>query len=254
MSQQTWNAETYAHHARFVPELTEAIVQLLSPKAGESLLDLGCGDGYLTARLAEKVGRIIGVDSSPSLVEAARKLGLDTRLLDARSIGKVPEFASAFDAVFSNATLHWIQDPDTVITAVSQVLKPGGRFVGEFGGEHCVAMICQALSQALARRGFDFAVLNPWYFPAAREYRARLEAGGFFVDYCEVVPRPTALPGEVKGWLETFALTFTSVLPQEQRSDFLDEVQADLKPHLCDADGRWTADYTRLRFCARLAI
>lgn len=253
MSHQTWNAETYAQNARFVPELAEAVVQLLAPQPGDILLDIGCGDGYLTARLAEKVARVTGVDSSVSLVEAARKIGLDIRLLDARRIGGVPEFLGAFDAVFSNATLHWIQDPDTVIAAVSRVLKPGGRFVGEFGGEGCVARIRWALDEALARRGFHFADLNPWYFPSASEYRDRLEANGFIVDYCEVIPRPTALPGEVKGWLETFALTFTSVLPSEQRDDFLEEVQALLKPYLCDSEGRWTADYTRLRFRAKLA-
>jgi hypothetical protein len=95
--------------------------------------------------------------------------------------------------------------------------------------------------------------LNPWYFPTAQEYREKLEAGGFQVQTCQVIPRPTALPGEVKAWLETFALAFTSVLPSEERSDFLDEVQAALKPHLCDATGHWTADYTRLRFSAKLA-
>jgi SAM-dependent methyltransferase len=155
-----------------------------------------------------------------------------------------------FDAVFSNATLHWVRDVDGAIAAVHRALKTGGRFVAEFGGEGCVAGIREALAAALARRGLDFARLNPWYFPSAREYGARLQRGGFEVETIAVFPRPTPLPGEMKAWLGTFALTFTGALPPDDREAFLSEVQEALRPSLRGADGTWTADYTRLRFRA----
>jgi trans-aconitate methyltransferase len=243
---QTWDPETYARNARFVAELATPVVDLLAPKPGERILDLGCGDGFLTAKLAALGCDMLGVDASAAQVEGARKLGLNALAVDAQKLG----FTEEFDAVFSNATLHWMKDPDAAIDGVWRALKPGGRFVGECGGEGCVAKIRAALSKALSKRGVDADTVNPWYFASADQYRRRLEARGFKVERIAVFDRPTPLPGNVRAWLETFAEHFMSPLPAETRGDFLDEVQNDLRPVLCDAEGKWTGDYTRLRFRA----
>ncbi len=245
-SPQTWDPQTYARNARFVSDLAGAVVELLAPCAGERILDLGCGDGVLTAKLAATGCRMVGVDSSAAQVQAARALGLDARVMD----GERLEFDAEFDAVFSNAALHWMRRPDAVIAAVWRALRPGGRFVAEMGGYGCVAKIKSALIDALARRGIDGEALNPWYFPTVDDYCARLRAAGFEVEHAALVPRPTALPGDVGGWLETFAHSFTVSLEPPERRDFIAEVQSALQPQLGDADGRWWADYVRLRFRA----
>jgi trans-aconitate methyltransferase len=246
MTTQTWNPEQYARNARFVSELGMPVVKLLAPVSGERVLDLGCGDGFLTARLAALGCQVLGVDSSEAQVEAARKAGVSARVMAAEAL----EFDGEFDAVFSNATLHWVKDADRAIACVWRALKPQGRFVGELGASGCVARIREALAAALSRRGIDFAPLNPWYFPSAEEYGAKLRGAGFRVEHIVVFPRPTPLPGEMRAWLETFAPSFTSALAPGDRAPFLDEVQEELRPHLCDSEGRWTADYTRLRFRA----
>jgi SAM-dependent methyltransferase len=243
---QTWDPEGYARNARFVAELGQGVVDLLAPQPGERILDLGCGDGYLTAKLAALGCDVLGVDSSAAQVEAARGRGIKANVRDALDL----DYETEFDAVFSNATLHWIKDADRAITNVFRALKPGGRFVGEFGGAGGLAHIRTALEAALARRGIEFAALDPWYFPTADEYRARLERQGFVVQTIALFPRPTPLPGEMTAWLETFARSFTSALEPVDRPAFLAEVQEALRPHLF-ADGKWTADYVRLRFSAR---
>ncbi|HYB12557.1 MAG TPA: class I SAM-dependent methyltransferase [Myxococcota bacterium] len=245
---QTWDPERYARHARFVSDLGQPVLELLAPQRGERVLDLGCGDGVLTEKLVALGCRVVGVDGSGPQVEAARGRGLDARVMD----GQALEFEHEFDAVFSNAALHWMRDGDAVIRGVARALRPAGRFVGEFGGAGCVAKILTAVEAALGRRGIDAARLNPWYFPTALEYGARLAEGGFEVSSIALFPRPTPLPGDIRGWLETFCESFTAVLAPAERPALLDEVRAALRPELCDAEGRWIADYVRLRFSARL--
>jgi trans-aconitate methyltransferase len=243
---QTWDADRYARNARFVSDLGAPVVELLAPKPGEHILDLGCGDGALTEKLVAMGCNVVGVDASANFVDAARSRGLDARVAD----GERLPFDGEFDAVFSNAALHWIKYPDSVIDGVWRALKPGGRFVAELGGYGCVAKIVAALNAALARRGIDGASVNPWYFPTVEDYQHRLEGRGFLVSWIALIPRPTPLPGDVTGWLETFALSFTSALPESDRPTFLAEVQEALRPQLCDDAGNWTADYVRLRFAA----
>jgi trans-aconitate methyltransferase len=243
---QTWDPDRYEKNARFVSDLGAPVVDLLALKSGERVLDLGCGDGVLTAKLAAAGARIVGVDSSESLIAAARKLGLDARVMS----GEALTFVAEFDAVFSNAALHWMKRADMVIAGVHRALSDGGRFVGEFGGYRCVDKIKTALVEALDRRGLDGKVAVPWYFPDVPEYRSKLEGGGFRVDVIVLVDRPTPLPGDVTGWLETFAESFTTRIPVAERPAFLEEVRRDLEPKLRRPDGVWLADYTRLRFSA----
>jgi SAM-dependent methyltransferase len=241
---QSWDPDAYARNARFVSDLGAPVVELLAPRKGERILDLGCGDGALTLKLAGLGCNVVGVDSSAPQIEAARRLGLDARV----AAGERLTFDSEFDAVFSNAAIHWMHPPDDVIAGVWRGLKPGGRFVGEFGGHGCVETVKRALIAALARRGIDGDALNPWYFPTVADYRARLERRGFAVSYIALIPRPTPLPGEIDGWLETFAQSFMAPLDRSDRAAFLDEVREALRPGLCDSAGKWFADYVRLRF------
>jgi SAM-dependent methyltransferase len=246
---QTWSASGYSRHAHFVPALGDAIFQILSPQPEERILDLGCGDGVLTQRLVAAGASVVGVDSSPEMIAAAKARGLDARLADASNL----TFANEFDAVFSNAVLHWIKsDPNAPIAGAYRALKPGGRFVGEFGGHGCVAAIGVALIAALERRGVrEAATYMPQYFPTAEDYRARLIQAGFTADYVELVPRPTPLPTGMRGWLDTFAKAYCAALPVEQHDAYLDDVVNLLRPVLCDDQGNWTADYIRIRFAAR---
>lgn len=241
---QSWDPDAYARNARFVSELGAPVVELLAPRAGERILDLGCGDGALTKKLAEMGCDVVGVDSSAPQIAAARRLGLDARVADGARLS----FGAEFDAVFSNAAIHWMKPPDAVIAGVWRALKPGGRFVGEFGGHGCVETVKRALINALRRRGIDGDALNPWYFPTVEDYRARLERRGFAVRYIALIPRPTPLPTDISGWLETFAQAFMAPLAADARPAYIDEVRATLRPNLCDGDGKWFADYVRLRF------
>jgi len=246
---QDWNSSRYAQNARFVSDLGQPVLELLAPQPGERILDLGCGDGALTEKLVAAGAQVVGIDGSADMVEAARKRGLDTRVIDAYHI----TFENEFDAVFSNAALHWMKrEPDVVIQGVHRALKPGGRFAAEMGGHGCVAAIVVALCSSLERRGITQpASLIPWYFPTVDDYRSRLERARFQADYIALIPRPTPLPTGMRGWLETFAIPLTKLLPESERGAFLDDVTERLRPALCDEQGRWTADYVRLRFLAR---
>jgi trans-aconitate methyltransferase len=248
---QEWNSSRYAQNARFVSDLGQPVLELLAPQPGEHILDLGCGDGALTEKITAAGARVVGVDASSDMVAAARQRGLDARVMDACQL----TFDHEFDAVFSNAAMHWMKnDPDAVVGGVRRALKPGGRFAAEMGGHGCVAAIAVALCATLEKHGIaEPAALIPWYFPTVDDYRARLERAGFRTESIALIPRPTPLPTGMRGWLETFAIPFTKVLPEGERAGFLDEVTERLGPVLCDRQGRWTADYIRLRFLAHRA-
>ncbi len=242
---QTWSPEGYATNAGFVPALGAGILERLAPVAGERILDLGCGDGVLTVQLIERGARVTGVDSSPAMVAAARARGIDAHVMDATHL----TFAGEFDAVFSNAVLHWIREPDRVLAGVYRALVSSGRFVAEFGGHGCVAAISVALRAALARRGIPHEPF--WYFPTPAEYQARLEASGLAIEFITLFPRPTPLPTGMAGWLRTFVDSSLSALAPDERVSIEAEILDLLRPSLCDSAGNWTADYTRLQVIAR---
>jgi trans-aconitate methyltransferase len=246
MDTQCWDPVTYARNARFVSDLGAGVVALLTPLAGERILDLGCGDGALTETLVAAGCSVVAVDGSAEQVAAARARGLDARVARAEAL----TFDREFDAVFSNAVLHWIEDADGVLRSVFRALKPGGRFVAELGGAGCVRTIRDAVAAGLARRGIDGCAHDPWFFPTADDYRARLARHGFDVRTIVLFPRPTPLPGDVADWLETFAQPLLGAVAPGERRALVEEVRDALKPALCDAAGAWTADYTRLRFSA----
>lgn len=244
---QQWNAHDYAIDAGFVPVLGGAVARLLDPQRGERILDLGCGDGVLSFDLALSGAHITGVDASPELVGGARARGIEAHVMDAHAL----TFNRQFDAVFSNAALHWMRGADQVIAGVARALKPGGRFVAEMGGHGNVVAITSALQAALCSNGHAVPAF-PWHFPTADDYAERLRAHGFQVRYIEMQARPTALPTGMRGWLRTFASPFLTGLDATQRQRVIDDAVALLEPAQCDARGQWTADYVRLRFDARL--
>lgn len=247
MSQSTsWDPERYAKSARFVSDLGAPLVDMLAPGRGERILDLGCGDGALTERIVARESAVIGIDSSPAQLRAARKRGLRVALMDGHHIG----FKQAFDAVFTNAALHWMKRHDEVVGGVWRVLKPGGRFVGEFGGQGNVETIRRALHAGLKKRGLDPQRIDPWVYPSAEEYSSRLAGAGFTVTYVELIPRPTRLPTDITAWLELFAQIFINAVTEPERGRFIDELAGCLEPDLRGPDGHWFADYVRLRFAA----
>jgi SAM-dependent methyltransferase len=189
---------------------------------------------------------VVGVDASAEQVAAALRLGLDARVADAEDLRLPP----AFDAVFSNAALHWMKRPDAVIAGVWRALRPGGRFVGEMGGAGNVAACVAALTSALARRGIDAARLSPWYFPTPEDYAGRLRAAGFAVRHIELFPRPTKLATGLADWLDTFGEAFLAAVPPAARAAVKAEAEAAAAPALRKPDGAWFADYVRLRFAA----
>lgn len=244
---QRWSPTDYQANAAFVPVLGASILAQLAPQAGERILDLGCGDGVLTEQIVAAGARVVGVDASAPMVAAAVERGLDAHVVDARQL----TFETEFDAVFSNAVLHWIPDADVVLAGVRRALKPGGRFVAEFGGHGNVAAITVALRAVFNRHSLTFQ--SPWYYPSPAAYRARLEANGFEVIDIRLVPRPTPLPTDMAGWLRTFTATEFAAVSPELASAMEAEVVELLRPSLCDERGQWTADYVRLQVRATIS-
>jgi trans-aconitate methyltransferase len=247
MAQTTaWNAEAYSKNARFVSDLGAPLLDLLDPKPGEMILDLGCGDGALTEKIKSAGSSVIGADASRPLLEAAHARGLNVVQADGERLA----FGRHFGAVFSNAALHWMKHADRVVEGVARCLKPGGRFVGEFGGKGNVQTIRAALHSALRKRGIDPWSADPWYYPSPEEYSELLTQFGFAVEYIELIPRPTKLPGDILAWLEVFAQPFINSVPSAENNTLLNEVRHGVEPLLRQADGSWYADYVRLRFKA----
>lgn len=242
----SWTAKDYANNVRFVSELGAGAFQDLAPQSGEHILDLGCGDGFLTCQLVEAGAKVVAIDASQSMVDAAVEQGLDARRMD----GCALTFDAEFDAVFSNAALHWMQPPEDVITGVYRALKTDGRFVAEFGAIGNVAAVRTALYALLDQMNIDAARYDPWFFPSVAQYSALLSANGFRVERMALIPRPTPLPGSIIPWLETFCGPFLEEIAPEGHGEFFGRLEHLLAASLRDSDGNWFVDYTRLRFKA----
>ena len=236
-----WNPDDYAANAAFVPEMGAAILAQLAPRHGEDILDLGCGDGVLTQRLVAAGARVTGLDSDPAMCAAARMRGLSV----VQGRGEALTYTSAFDAVFSNAALHWMLDGGAVARGVFRALRPGGRFVGECGGHGNVAAIRVAIRAVLERHGLEWREAQRYATP--EDWAATLRGAGFVGVEATLVPRPTPLPTGIGQWLRTFRVGFLHDAPESA----LAEIEELLAPMLRDDEGRWTADYVRLRFSAR---
>ena len=246
---QTWNPQDYGQNAAFVPGLAGGVLEWLDAKPTESILDLGCGDGQLTLRLASTGACVVGVDVSPEMVAAARSRGIDAHEGSAESL---PFANQSFDAVFSNAALHWVRDQDAMMAEVRRVLRPGGRFVAEMGGHGNVAAIRVAFMTVLARHGHCDGEEGVNCYPTPEAYQRRLARHGFQVERIALIPRPTPLPETgMEGWLRTFRRGVLGGLPETLRETVVRQTAALLAPVLRDDEGNWTADYVRLRFVAR---
>ena len=237
-----WDAEYYSTHARFVHEMGSDLLALLNPKPKEKILDLGCGEGTLTQKLVASGAEVIGVDLSEDMVAKACARGIDARVADVRDL----PFDGVFDAVFSNATLHWVRESRLAVHNIAKALKPGGRFVAEFGGEGNVRHIVDAMEVVFARYP-EFGAYQPlWYFPGAEEYGRLLEEEGFLVEYVKIIPRPTPIE-DISHWLRLFTGGVTAHLSQSQSEQFRQEVREALKPKLYTKKQGWVADYVRIR-------
>ena len=255
-----WNAAEYDAKHAFVYEKAKGLVELLAPKAGERILDLGCGTGALTAEIARRGAEVLGVDRSEEMIAQARKKFpalrfevLDARELRARSnrVGNVSE--AGFDAVFSNAVLHWIPEADQVIAGVAGALKPGGRFVAELGGQGNIQKLVAGLYRAFAALGMRQPEgVSPWFYPSVAEYAGLLERHGLEVREASLFDRPTVLEGGERGlenWIRVFRQTFIEKMGEADAERWIREVERQCRGELLQ-DGNWVLDYRRLRIAA----
>ena len=240
-STSQWDAADYARIGGFVPALGQAALDLLDPQPGEQILDVGCGDGTLTLKIKEMGADVVGIDNSLSMVGAAKAKGLDARLMDAAQL----KFGEAFDAAFSNATLHWVLDKERAARAIWFALKPGGRFAGEMGGEGNLARLREALDDELVARGFGPPTYAANWYPAPEEFIAIYEQAGFKDIDARLIERPTPLEHGVAAWVPTFRAGWLdrAGVPHDERQSIAEAV--------ADRVGTNIADYVRLRFIMR---
>lgn len=249
--QHVWDAKHYDRKLAFVSRYGEDVFSLLNVKSHEHVLDLGCGSGHLTAKLAEQAAYVIGLDYSSAMVEQASKHYPHIRFMaaDAQSF----KLEEQVDAVFSNAALHWMKNEVGVIRSIKAALKDGGRFVAEFGGEGNVATIIHAIEEVLWEDySIDAKLLNPWYFPSVAQYSSALESEGFYVKYVEHIDRPTAMEDGELGlshWLDGFGSLYFVHLSAKQKQAAYHRIADKLRKKLF-IDGTWYIDYKRLRVLA----
>lgn len=249
--QANWNAGLYDGRFSFIWEYGSSLIDLLDPKPGQRILDLGCGTGHLARAIADRGAVVIGVDHSSAMIEQARANypGIQFEIADATDFsGDTP-----FDAVFSNAVLHWVRDAEGAARSISRALKPGGRLVAEFGGRGNVSQIIEAMLSVLRDTGYPSREgRNPWYFPSIGEYAALLEGQGLEPTSAALFDRPTLLEGGAGGlalWLEMFGDSFMAGIPAADRRRIVAGIEDRLRPTFF-RDSAWYADYRRLRVVA----
>lgn len=250
MAKTGWNATLYDTKHSFVWEKARGLLELLAPQPGERILDLGCGTGQLSSEIATIGATVVGVDRSPEMVAQARAKfpALQFDVCDARAL----PFAQEFDAVFSNATLHWIPQADEVIAGIARSLKPGGRIVAEFGGKGNVRTLMAAFGNALSHLGATWDGASPWYYPSLAEYSVLLENHGLEVRQASLFDRPTKLEEGERGlanWIAMFGESFLQRVPESRHKEFLQTVERLARPNLWK-NGHWELDYRRLRLAA----
>ncbi len=247
----TWNAKLYNDKHSFVWEKAKGVVEMLSARPGERILDLGCGTGHLTAEIAAKGAIVMGVDRSDDMIAEAKQKypGIQFQVAD----GTALRFAGEFDAIFSNAALHWILDAEAVVRGVAKALKPGGRLVAEFGGKGNIRTLMGAMNNAAEKFGVAEGLDKlGWYYPGIGEYAGLLEKHGLEVREASLFERPTRLEdGEegLKTWLRMFRKPVLERLPIDRQIEFLEEIEDEVRPRLFK-DGVWELDYRRLRIAA----
>lgn len=241
VSTSKWDADDYARIGGFVAELGEAAVDLLDPQPGEAILDIGCGDGSLTAKIVERGATVVGIDNSESMVIAAKARGLDARLMDAAQL----RFSEAFDAAFSNATLHWVLAKERAARAIWFALKPGGRFAGEMGGAGNLAQLREALDDMLVARGYGPPSYAANWYPTPEEFAAVYEQAGFRDIDARLIERPTPIDHGIAAWVTTFRKGWLdrAGVPEAERAEIAEAVAARFPDNV--------ADYVRLRFFMR---
>ncbi len=245
-----WAAGEYDKSFSFVANYGRDLIPLLAPKRGERILDLGCGTGKLTAEIAKSGATLLGLDADENMLATARKAYPNIAFVkgDATRL----TFKGQFDAVFSNAALHWMLRPKLVLKGVAKALKPGARFVAEMGGyRNCIA-ITDATIAALRKEGIRASVSDCWYFPTLGQQASLLEAVGLTVSFATYFDRLTPLEGGSNGirqWLEMFGTPLLQRAPVNRRSAIIKAIEKATRPELY-RDGRWHADYRRLRFIA----
>ena len=237
-----WNPKEYNKHTAFVSQLALPVVELLNPQEGERILDAGCGDGTLAIEIEKYGAKVVGVDMSSEMIEACKAKGIEAY------VGSVTAllYEDVFDAVFSNATLHWVKDAKSAVENISNTLKCGGRFVAEFGGVGNMHHVVVAMQKVFDNHP-EFGVFqNPWYFPSLKAYQALLESAGFEVEYIELIPRPTPMD-DIVHWLDIFANGITENLTKEQFEMFKNECRDILIETNYSQEEGWMLDYMRLR-------
>ncbi|PGF13843.1 SAM-dependent methyltransferase [Natrinema sp. CBA1119] len=246
-SSNMWDTSRYDGSHSFVYEYGEDLLELLDPTEDERILDLGCGTGHLTGEIQTSGATVVGLDQSMEMIAEARSTYPECEFVCADA--QMSAVDDSFDAVFSNAALHWIDDQDAALKSVADALKPNGRFVAELGGAGNVERITDSVRSELRNRGYD--VDHPWYFPSIGEYASRLEDHGFEVQYATLFDRPTTLEGAdgLESWLRMFGDHFFEPLSPDEQAAVIAAVEDDLRDELF-RDGGWIADYRRLRFVA----
>ncbi|WP_415397007.1 class I SAM-dependent methyltransferase [Sulfurimonas sp. CS5] len=240
-----WNADKYNKHADFVSNLAFPVIELLNPQENEKILDLGCGDGTLAVEIEKFNSKVTAVDLSESMIMKAKEKGIQASIMSATEL----TFENEFDAVFSNAVLHWVKEADTSIKKISISLKKNGRLIAEFGGYGNIKFLTEAMQEIFNKHKEFGKFNNPWSFPKDSEYKKLLENNNFNVEYIELIPRPTKID-DISNWLDIFANGIIANLTQEQQKQFKDEVREVLKPKIYSEKDGWTADYVRLRLKA----
>lgn len=250
-SQNVWNADLYDNKLSFVSLFGKGLVELLQPQPGERILDLGCGTGDLAYEISKSGAAVIGMDFSDQMIEKACAKYPQLTFM----VGNGENFRTQekYDAIFSNAALHWMKQAPKVIESVHLALKSGGRFVAEFGGKGNVQTIIKGITDILLEEyGIDSSNRNPWYFPSIGEYSTLLESYGFKVSLAQHYNRPTPLIDGDKGlnhWLDSFADDFFPEFTKEDQIILYKKIKEKVRPYLYQ-DNQWVADYKRIRVVA----